>query len=480
MEDQQSSTVSMSIVSNQLPTSVSLKVSLPSCASFSFIPSVSAINVTKQNVPAMSNVIIPNVLAFAKSSSINNLALINALSITQTGSSVLPVQKDYGQNIVIPAAISKPIVIVPVTKVLRHSCGVPKACFYCKAMRWPAEDVISETCCSEGTVRLDAIQDPPEPLRSLLTGTHLKSSHFKQHHREYNCAFQMASSTAQIAAAPPGISSVIMSGRLYHRIGPLFPQTGQHATYAQMFLLDSNEQATAQKNIFSNLDQKLLLELIDMMHDYNHYVHEFDYQTKRSTATATITIPTYWGKNKTYCVPTAPEIAAAIPQQSVNVRTHHARQIVVYKTGGALQTIQVYNAAFEPLHFVLLFPRGEEGWHPHIPLIDNPELKTKRKKQFVTRQEYFVYRVQIRNKEFPIFYLSGRLFQEWIVEMYMVWENEHLDWLRKNQNQCRSDTYNAVSDAVFANERNPASIGQRVYLPASFLGMLFICHYFRI
>ena len=87
----------------------------------------------------------------------------------------------------------------------------------------------------------------------------------------------MASSTAKLKEAPPGISSVIMSGRLYHRIGPLFPQSGLQESFAQMFLLDSNEQeATARKNIFSNLDNNLLLELIDMMHDNNHYVHEFE------------------------------------------------------------------------------------------------------------------------------------------------------------------------------------------------------------
>ena len=444
VEDQTTSTVPMSIVFNQLPTSVPLNVSLLHCASASNISSVAAISVSKQYVPAMSKVIIPNVLASVVSSS----------------------------------AFSNTIPVVPLTKVLRHSCGVSKPCFYCQAMRWPAETAISETCCSDGTVRLDAIQDPPEPLRSLLTDTHSQSSDFKKHHRKYNCAFQMTSSTAQIAESPPGISSVIMSGRLNHRIGPLFPQSGQQATYAQMFLLDSNEQATAQKHIFSNLDEQLLLELIDMMHDNNHYVHEFEYQTKRSTATTTITIPTYWGKSKTYYVPTVPEIAAAIPQQSVNYPTHHARQIILYKTKGALQTIKTYNAAFEPLHFVLLFPRGEEGWHPHIPLINNPELKAKRTKQFVTRLQYFTYRVQIRSSnEFPIFYLSGRLFQEWIVEMYMVWENEHLDWLRSHQNQLRSNTYNAVCDAGFAGERDPASVGQRVYLPASFMGILFIYHY---
>ena len=242
----------------------------------------------------------------------------------------------------------------------------------------------------------------------------------------------MASSTAKIAETPPGISSVVISGRLYHRLGPLFPQSGHQQTFAQLFLLDSNKDATAQKIFCFNLDTNLLLELIDMVHDHNHYVHEFQYQTKRSRATATITISTYWGKAKIYSVPIAPVIAAAIPQQSYNVPSHHASQIILYTRGGALQTIQSYNAAFELLHFVFLFPRDEEGWHPQIPLINNPEIKSKRKKQFVTPQEYFTYRVQIRSNEFPLFHLSGRLFQEWIVEIYMVWENEKFDWYPKH------------------------------------------------
>ena len=57
--------------------------------------------------------------------------------------------------------------------------------------------------------------------------------------------------------------------------------------------------------------------------------------------------------------------------------------------------------------------------------------------------------------------------------MFMAWEDEHLDWLRKNQHKLRSDTLNAVCDAVSSGERDPASIGQRVYLPASFMGVFF-------
>ena len=58
--------------------------------------------------------------------------------------------------------------------------------------------------------------------------------------------------------------------------------------------------------------------------------------------------------------------------------------------------------------------------------------------------------------------------------MFMVWENENLDWYRSHQNHLRSDTLNAVCDVVSAGERDPASVGQRVYLPASFLGILII------
>ena len=58
--------------------------------------------------------------------------------------------------------------------------------------------------------------------------------------------------------------------------------------------------------------------------------------------------------------------------------------------------------------------------------------------------------------------------------MLMAWEDDKLDWLKMHQNQLRSGTYNAVYDAVSAGERDPASIGQRVNLPASFTGILLL------
>ena len=109
VKDQPASTLSRSIVSTHLPLSVPFNVSLPSCSSASFISSVSAISVTKQYVPAISKVIIPNVLASAVSLSIRNLASMTALSDSQPGSTVLPVQHPSVQNILVPATISKTI-----------------------------------------------------------------------------------------------------------------------------------------------------------------------------------------------------------------------------------------------------------------------------------------------------------------------------------------------------------------------------------
>ena len=43
------------------------------------------------------------------------------------------------------------------------------------------------------------------------------------------------------------------------------------------------------------------------------------------------------------------------------------RDIVVRKVGGGLHHISEFNQAFDPLHFVLLYPRGERGWGLGIP-----------------------------------------------------------------------------------------------------------------
>ena len=116
---------------------------------------------------------------------------------------------------------------------------------------------------------------------------------------------------------PVGISSLILGGRIYHQIGSLMHTptfTNPNPIVAQIYILD----------LSAELDV-----------------------------------------NKRYALPTAFQIAGLIPNSS-NLKS--SRQLIVYTHDNKLHYINSKNAAFEPLHFVLiLFPHGEEGYHNQIP-----------------------------------------------------------------------------------------------------------------
>jgi hypothetical protein len=64
-----------------------------------------------------------------------------------------------------------------------------------------------------------------------------------------------------------------------------------------------------------------------------------------------------------YNAPTASEVAGIIPGSSSRAYT---RDIIFRKRDGQVQHITDLNAAYQPLHFPLLFPRGEPGAAPPI------------------------------------------------------------------------------------------------------------------
>ena len=69
-----------------------------------------------------------------------------------------------------------------------------------------------------------------------------------------------------------------------------------------------------------------------------------------------------------YNRPVVPEIALFRPDMEPD--TDATMRDIVLRVRGQrpqLKIISEYNAAYDPLHFVLLFPRGEAGWWPAIP-----------------------------------------------------------------------------------------------------------------
>ena len=68
-----------------------------------------------------------------------------------------------------------------------------------------------------------------------------------------------------------------------------------------------------------------------------------------------------------YNLPTADEIATIIPGNG-SEDSSDVWDIILRLQGGGLTHISHLSHAYSTLYYILLFPNGEEGWHPDIPL----------------------------------------------------------------------------------------------------------------
>ncbi|XP_027102649.1 uncharacterized protein [Coffea arabica] len=201
--------------------------------------------------------------------------------------------------------------------------------------------------------------------------------------------------------------------------------------------------------------------------------------------------------------PTASQIAAlwVEGENSTNV---YSRHIQIYTKEGHTHRIQYYYGCYDPLQYPLLFPLGETGWHPGIKRSEkiNPK-KTKRatrkqhtsatlsnfssaqemidkegqaiqecnnSKEYISMREYYAYKMQIRHQCTPNILNTGRLFQQFVVEMYVKIETQRLDFYRSRQQLIRREQLQRLMDSIIQGQSRGAQVGQKVILPASFIG----------
>nr|GEW73494.1 hypothetical protein [Tanacetum cinerariifolium]GEW73507.1 hypothetical protein [Tanacetum cinerariifolium] len=69
---------------------------------------------------------------------------------------------------------------------------------------------------------------------------------------------------------------------------------------------------------------------------------------------------------------------------------------------------------------------------------------------------------------YDLIFKGGRLFQQYIVGVFCVIEQNQLDFLRKKQNDIRADYLFGIYDAISQGERDGYEVGGRIILPMSF------------
>ena len=165
-----------------------------------------------------------------------------------------------------------------------------------------------------------------------------------------------------------------------------------------------------------------------------------------------------WPDPRRYNAPSAHETAVLLPGGAYSEGVAN-RDIVLHAHSGGLKRITETHCAYDSLHYVLLFPLGNDGWHLGIP--------HSRGRGDVIALEFYSYRLMLRYG-FNHLHLSGRLFHQYIVDMYTKIEQQRLNYIKTNQRKIRVDLYSGLADAVAKGDTNATVLGRNIILPSSY------------
>ena len=181
------------------------------------------------------------------------------------------------------------------------------------------------------------------------------------------------------------------------------------------------------------------------------------------------------------------EIAIAMPGSG---ESKNRRDIILRLRSAGHQRISEMHPAYLTLHYVLLFPCGEFGWHKRIPHkdVDLPQVNNREgvemedpddngnsQHKHLTQREFYAHMLHQHviddNKVHNIF-LAQDLFQQFIVDAWAQIEQTLLNFIKFNQNKLQSEITSTIVDTLpneYDNNRL-AEIGRKVILPSSFAG----------
>ena len=333
-------------------------------------------------------------------------------------------------------------------------------------------------CCNHGKVQLPPIREPPEALRALFVGNDPQAREFRDNIRQYNMAlaFTSVGVTEDISlnrdSRGPYVFRVV--GQLTHYSGAFLPPDGQAPSYAQLYMHDPHAALRYRMDRNDNLRRDTMALLQDLLRWTHRYAPVFQqaYEvltTAGDVANASVTLHVMENRDRRrYNLPIAEDVAMIIPGDGI---PRDYRDIVLHLRAPEdlpLLRINEGHPAYAPLHYVILFPHGDHGWHENLREIEPGRQDPKR----ITQTRYAAYRMHYRPGEFPTILRGGRLFQQYIVDMWASAEHTRLNYLRYHQDELRASVYSGLEDAIDSADGNADlhQLGQRVILPSSFVG----------
>ncbi|KAH0614326.1 uncharacterized protein H6S33_006212 [Morchella sextelata] len=308
---------------------------------------------------------------------------------------------------------------------------------------------------------------------------------FRSRIREYNSALTFTSvkytSDERIDRQAGGVTCFQIHGELYHLQGPLTAAANDTPAFAQLYFYDPLYAAQMMQQGHPTLDIAVLERLTQEIHTVNPFIPLYKTAKERLEAASSqdgdvrvllnpqLRLIVESGADKRrHNLPTSNEVAAIIPDEYGEAGFRDI--VLAHRNPDANRQFSIIDpnhAAYMPLHYVLLFPNGERGWHWGLRLRD--ELN-RRKNLRLQQREFYRYRLHTRTTEPMTLFLSQRLFQQYLVDAWAVCDQNKLNWLRLNQANIRADLYNGLADNMWQEDFNSEQTGKRIILPRSYTG----------
>ena len=370
--------------------------------------------------------------------------------------------------------------------------GLDIRCTWCKALHWEAElgsrkaqagEASFESCCKHGQVRIEPMLPLPEPLNTLMSGNNTQSKAFRERLRKWNSIFAFTrilfNKDTRINEIGGNFQLFQLHGSLYHRQGPLVPAGRPvDARFSQGYLYDPAEAAAARAGGAEGLDPNLIGSLTMMLQRSNPLIQLYLTAREQYAKLSEEGGDARLILNPQLCLvvergadrrrenlPRGDEVAMILPEE---YGEQGMRDIVLAKRVngedvGALTLINPNHALYLPLHYVLLFPNGELGWHWGRTLFNKLDKR-------LTQRSFYRYRLHTRADEPATLFAAQRLFQQFVVDAWAVCDQNKLAWLRSHKENIRSVLYNGLADVLETGDVDLGQLGKKVVLPSSYVG----------
>jgi hypothetical protein len=306
-------------------------------------------------------------------------------------------------------------------------------------------------CCENGKVLLLSLPVTPQQLEVLLTSKESSVVEFQNQIRMYNLMLAFTSLSAKVDESVTrglGLYSFRIQGELYHKIRSLCLVEGQRPQFAQLYIHDTKCEHQNRHVVMPSLDPTTLNRLLTMMYNINPYVEMFKMaRDMMATKGAPMDLKLRFIVSRTkdacrYNVPTVDEVTALMVGDGFEVVNRC--DVILAQQVGPFQRISELHVGYMALHYPLLFPYGEDGWHPNISFncvvadadLDEDHVKEselQRKHCNVTMAKFYGYRLQHRDIDGIALLWGGRLWHQYIVDAYAAIEQSRLTYLRLNK-----------------------------------------------